>query len=190
MRRRSLRIEEMGQESRHGVGGYHHAPMRGVSRGHDDQRPIIPKAKPLLQPLKERELQEFREALISRQWKDGKLRPSEASPTPTELQARCSHPPDRFRWAANGEWSSSQVQSVRSQERDLLHPSWSVDGFYRGRRYREGEEDDSRASESGAFEHQSEGEVRLRMHRVPGCELRRDWLSRSTLQDHEGLGWQ
>eukprot|EP00434_Breviolum_minutum_P025436 symbB.v1.2.022474.t1/scaffold1996.1/size93170/9 len=71
MERHRLLTEEMDQESRHGVGGYHHAPMRGVSRGQDDQRPIIPKAKPLLQPpkgdkprpVKERELQElFREA--------------------------------------------------------------------------------------------------------------------------------
>lgn len=111
MERHRLLMEEMDQESKHGVGGYHHAPMRGVSRGQDDQRPIIPKAKPLLQPpkgdkprpVKERELQEFREALIARQWKDGKLRPSEASPMPTELQARCSHPPDRLRWTANGD---------------------------------------------------------------------------------------
>ena len=109
-RHRSL-LQEMHQDSRHEEGGYHRSPMSGVSRGSDDQRPIIPMAKPLLQPpkgdkprpVKERELQEFREGLIARQWKDGKLRPSEASPMPTELQARCCHPPDRLRWTANGE---------------------------------------------------------------------------------------
>lgn len=109
-RHRAL-LHEMHQDSRHEEGGYHRSPMSGVSRGSDDQRPIIPMAKPLLQPpkgdkprpVKERELQEFREGLIARQWKDGKLRPSEASPMPTESQARCCHPPNRLRWTANGE---------------------------------------------------------------------------------------
>ena len=104
-------LQEIHQDLHEDMTGYHRTPMSGVSRGSDDQRPLIPRPKPLLQPpkgdkprpVKERELQEFREALIARQWKDGKLRPSEASPMPTETQARCCHPPDRLRWTANGE---------------------------------------------------------------------------------------
>ena len=120
LERHRVLLQEMEQEARHGGEvGYHRTPMSGVSRGSDDQRPIIPMAKPLLQPpkgdkprpVKERELQEFREALIARQWKNGKLRPSEASPVPTELQARCDHPPDRLRWTANGEGHQARCRA-------------------------------------------------------------------------------
>lgn len=148
--------------------------MSGVSRGSDDQRPILPKAKPLLQPpkgdkprpVKERELQEFREGLIARQWKDGKLRPSEASPVPTEMQARCGHPPDRLRWTANGEGHQARCRVC-----DLKNV------IYFSTRHgvlmvsHEDEEDEKVRKMVHIPPSQGEGEAYKSVHRVPRCEL-------------------
>ena len=202
-------LQEIHQDLHEDMTGYHRTPMSGVSRGSDDQRPLIPRPKPLLQPpkgdkprpVKERELQEFREALIARQWKDGKLRPSEASPMPTETQARCCHPPDRLRWTANGEGHQARcrvcdlknviyfstrhgVLMVSNEDAQGGDPSELAEDAEKVRRMVH------TPPSPGAIQCSSQGEVREELHNLQRFELRGDWSSRAALPDHQESGWR
>ena len=107
-------------------GGYRDERMYGVGSA-SSQAPILPKAKPLIRPpstdrdvpkaIKDRDLKEFRDALYDSQvLAGGRLPPSSAAPTPTEVQARCPHPRDQLRWHANGDG-----HYARCKQCDLKH---------------------------------------------------------------------
>lgn len=65
--------------------------------------PIRPPSKDesLPKPLRDRELQAFRQQLYNQQSKGGRLIPSRAAPIPTEQQAVCGHPFGSLRWSGN-----------------------------------------------------------------------------------------
>ena len=100
--------------------GYETGRMEGISapgaRSSGSQAPVAPsKDKP--KPLKEKELAQTRRQLYeSRVDESGRLKPSSASPTPTEEQARCKHNFEDLKWSGNADGTYARCKKC-----DLKH---------------------------------------------------------------------
>ena len=100
--------------------GYEAGRMEGVSvtgaRGSGSQAPVAP-SKDKSKVLKDKELAQMRKALYEERVDGtGRLKPSTASPTPTEEQARCKHPFPDLKWSGNAEG-----HYARCKKCDLKH---------------------------------------------------------------------
>ena len=62
---------------------------------------LTPPTKELPEPVKKRQLDEFRWNLYNERIHKGRLVPSEAAPLPNQEQKACPHPWNRLRWSAN-----------------------------------------------------------------------------------------